>query len=436
MSVYSGPEISDSGLILHLDALNAKSFPGSGSTWFDLSGNANNFTMNGSLIYSSTNGFSGFTQTTRWYRNSTSWPSNLKTSQGGSGYTTLVWCKVRGTSGWQKIIGNGDEQGYIDLYIRSGTTQYYQEDGSSLFYNDNNSVANSAFSLTTNTWYLLGSTNSNSGTLTNPTDQFGIGAEGDAVYSYPFNGDIAVVSLYNRVLSSSEILNYYNAYRTRFSTPAEVKSGLTLNLDAGQSSSYPGSGTTWTNLGTVGGNYTLTNGPTYNSGSGGSIVFDGTDDNVTGTAPTYYTDYTISCAFKISAFTSAAGLVSWGTDSASQRRGLLYWNGGSGTNYRLISSTYASNIFGTTTLALNTWYYGTVSVSSTGAARVYLNGVLEGTGTNTLVSPASNTFKVGSSNSAGEFFNGNIAIVKVFNRVLTDLEVARDFDALRGRFGI
>lgn len=216
MSVYGGPEISDSGLLLHLDATNAKSYPGTGSTWYDLSGNLNDFTMSGSLTYSATAGFSGFTSTNRWYKTSTSWPSNLKTSQGGSGYTSLVWCKITGASGWQKLIGNGDEQGYIDLYIRTGTTQYHQEDGSSLFYNDNIAVANDSFSLTTNTWYLLGSTNLNGGTLTNPTDQFGIGAEGDAAYNYPVNGNIAVVTIYSRVLSSAEIINYYSSFRGRF----------------------------------------------------------------------------------------------------------------------------------------------------------------------------------------------------------------------------
>lgn len=216
MSVYGGPEIADTNLLLHLDATNTRSYPGTGTTWYDLSGNSNNFTMGGSLTYSSTNGFSGFTSTTRWYRNSTSWPSNLKTSQGGSGYTTLVWCKVNGSSGWQKIIGNGDEQNYIDLYIQNGSTLYHREDGSSLFYNDNISVAHATFSLTAGTWYLLGSTNSNGGTVTNPTDQFGIGAEGDAAFSYPFNGNIAVVTIYSRVLSAAEIISYYSSFRGRF----------------------------------------------------------------------------------------------------------------------------------------------------------------------------------------------------------------------------
>ena len=56
--------------------------------------------------------------------------------------------------------------------------------------------------------------------------------------------------------------------------------GLQLYLDAGNASSYPGSGTSWTDLSSNGRNGTLTNGPTYSSADGGSIVFDGSNDYV------------------------------------------------------------------------------------------------------------------------------------------------------------
>ena len=45
MGCYSGPEIINSGLVLHLDAANQKSYPGSGTTWFDVSGKNNNATL-------------------------------------------------------------------------------------------------------------------------------------------------------------------------------------------------------------------------------------------------------------------------------------------------------------------------------------------------------------------------------------------------------
>jgi hypothetical protein len=59
-----------------------------------------------------------------------------------------------------------------------------------------------------------------------------------------------------------------------------VTDGLVLCLDAASKRSYPGTGTTWSDL--AGANDgTLTNGPTFDAGNGGSIVFDGTDDKAT-----------------------------------------------------------------------------------------------------------------------------------------------------------
>ena len=45
MGAYSGPEINESGLILCLDAGNTKSYPGSGTTWTDISRNGNDGTL-------------------------------------------------------------------------------------------------------------------------------------------------------------------------------------------------------------------------------------------------------------------------------------------------------------------------------------------------------------------------------------------------------
>lgn len=204
-----------SGLILQLDSNLYSSYSGVGSTWYDVSGNGNHFTMRGSLTWNKTTGFTGFTSNNHFYRNS--WPTNLKTSQGGSGLTTIAWAKNSGANGvWQKLMGNGDEQGYIDLYLVPNTTTWHSEDGSSLFYDNNNSVSQDTFNVGTNTWRMLGTTNSNGGTTTNPTDAFGIGAEGDQAYNYPWNGPIAVVLIYNRVLSGSEISQLWNYYKTRF----------------------------------------------------------------------------------------------------------------------------------------------------------------------------------------------------------------------------
>ena len=60
--------------------------------------------------------------------------------------------------------------------------------------------------------------------------------------------------------------------------PSIISNGLILALDAADKNSYPGSGTAWTDLSGNGNNGTLINGPTFNTGSLGNIVFDGVDD--------------------------------------------------------------------------------------------------------------------------------------------------------------
>ena len=75
-----------------------------------------------------------------------------------------------------------------------------------------------------------------------------------------------------------------------------VTDGLVFYVDAGNGDSYPGTGTTWSDL--VGSNNgTLTNGPTFDSGNGGSIVFDGTNDYIS-TQLTCGTTFTWSVWFK------------------------------------------------------------------------------------------------------------------------------------------
>ena len=63
-------------------------------------------------------------------------------------------------------------------------------------------------------------------------------------------------------------------------SPKIVTDGLVLYLDAANTKSYPGTGTVWTDISRTNNNGTLTNGPTYTSTFGGSIVFDGTNDSV------------------------------------------------------------------------------------------------------------------------------------------------------------
>mgnify|MGYP000212112688 CR=1 FL=1 len=79
------------------------------------------------------------------------------------------------------------------------------------------------------------------------------------------------------------------------SRPVSNLSGLVLHLDAGNTSSYPGTGTTWTDLSGNGYNGTFTNGPIFSAANGGCIVFDGVNDYVAGgNLGSFYSQGTIS----------------------------------------------------------------------------------------------------------------------------------------------
>ncbi len=178
--------------------------------WNDLSGNGNHMSLTGSLVYDPINGFSGWGTMSKFYKDN--FPSNLKTSQSGNGYTTLVWAKMSTASSWSKIIGNSDASNYIDLYAQSGTGNYYQEDGSKLFYNDAIGVDKGVFNITDGVWRMYGSTNSNGGSSVNPTSSFQIGNS----ETWSTVGNISVIYLYNRILDIDEIKSIFNHQRERF----------------------------------------------------------------------------------------------------------------------------------------------------------------------------------------------------------------------------
>ena len=123
-----------------------------------------------------------------------------------------------------------------------------------------------------------------------------------------------------------------------YSGPEIANDGLVLALDAANPRSYPGSGTTWTDLSGNGNNGTLVNVPTYSNANGGSIVFDGVDDYVSGSISTinswsmclWYlsTDITSQVVFyPFSGTTSATGLGFGGTLNATTNNRWYFFDG-------------------------------------------------------------------------------------------------------------
>ena len=208
-------------------------------------------------------------------------------------------------------------------------------------------------------------------------------------------------------------------------SPSLVLPGLTLCLDAGNTKSYPGSGTTWTDLSNNGNTGTLTNGPTYSSANGGSIVFDGVDDYVNcGTPSISAGKITVNAWVKI----TTGGIFQHIVDSSSSSWHLAilndnrpyFWNG----------SVYhqASPI-----LTVGQWYMLTGVQGTT--LDIYINGVL-GQSIASDVNVTTNTVNLGRFQGYGRQLNSNIAQVSIHNRALSAQEIQQNFNATRSRFSI
>jgi hypothetical protein len=232
---------------------------------------------------------------------------------------------------------------------------------------------------------------------------------------------------------------------TKYS-PKTVTNGLVLSLDAANTKSYPRSGTTWTDLSGNSNNGTLTNGPTFNAGNLGSIVFDGVDDYVTKTDwishPT--NTFTIGCWVKFSDNVNDRYLLSFGRDIGGSTGGLALFAYGFNAISDVLIFEFGSGIGRVSSgivPSLNIWYYLTVTADVTNV-KFYLNGELKNTssqGSGAITS--SPTLSIGSYvNGSGTpgtyFYAGNIAQVSIYNRALTDVEILQNYNATKSRFGL
>jgi|LakMenEpi03Aug12_release.lakeMendotaPanAssembly.Ray.scaffolds.fasta_scaffold109161_2 hypothetical protein len=220
-----------------------------------------------------------------------------------------------------------------------------------------------------------------------------------------------------------------------------VSTNVVLYLDSGNSSSYPGSGTTWTDLSGNGKNITLVNCTYSGSGSSGYINFNGSSSY--GTLGSALFGAPSSTTFSVSLW------VYGNSNPVSPQEWFSQWDSsGSGQslfvgarNYSAGNATVYIADGGSATVPYNTtgnWTNWTViNDVNNNNAYIYSNGVLRAT----LGSKAAGTYSaplyLGKQGSLdGEYFNGRMSIVRAFNRALTSAEVAQEFNAFRGRYGL
>jgi hypothetical protein len=215
--------------------------------------------------------------------------------------------------------------------------------------------------------------------------------------------------------------------------PKIVTDGLVLCLDAGNSKSYPGSGTTWTDLSRNSNNGTLTNGPTFNSTNGGNIVFDGVDDYVS-TTRTSTTSFTWVAWFRTNVVSSGfKNILSVRTPSYML---MLMDDDTSNMGFWASDTLTTGPSLNMTGISVNVWYHATFvreGNSITNGYKTYLNGSFRGSA-NTGTWSSSDPIIIGGRTDATQFFNGNIAAIQIYNRALSAAEILQNYNATKGRY--
>ena len=221
--------------------------------------------------------------------------------------------------------------------------------------------------------------------------------------------------------------------------PSSVTSGLVLCLDAANTKSYPGSGTTWTDLSGLGNNGTLVNGVGYSGDNLGSLNFDGVNDYVG-------TDYTATFQdFTLCAFVKAnnPGGKFWENivdnhdiDSSDWCR--ITFKGGK-PSLEIDANSVRSSVTSSQSASSNQWY-NIIGVRNGTTGYLYINGVLDKQNSvtgNVISADTDSQFVVGNISIPStpiEGWNGNIAQVSIYNRALTAAEIQQNYNALKSRY--
>lgn len=427
-------------MLIWIDANDPQSF--SGGSIFDISGNNYNHSLANGATSSLVNGIKCFDCTTG--------SKSIEVIGTGptlstSGYTYVIWSKVISSNTSFRTLIYTKSPRYTPITIPNSTNTlgYWDTAFRSSGYDISSFVDTWAQyavvgDSSSQTFYINGSQVGSSisygsgGTLHD-----GIG--NNLLQNQPF-GYIGNMMLYNTKLTQDQIKQNYDALKHVYNTQV-VTDGLLLRLDANESSSYQGTGATWSDISGNGNNMILKNNPTYISGAISYFDFNGTTQYAQGTGITVpTTSYTKSVWFWIDAYAD---------------NNILSGYNGTGGHFMFMGSSGFTKIFvghhnqvpslapnfltyqSTSSISLNTWYNVTVTFNTTNGFKIYINGQLDSSHNMTLAHLGSGTTNLGSyADTGGNFLNGRISKVYTYNRVLDANEVLQNFNADRTIFNI
>lgn len=248
----------------------------------------------------------------------------------------------------------------------------------------------------------------------------------------------------------------YNAQKNSVWPVGIITNGLVLHLDASNINSYPGTGTTWTDLSGSGYNFTVQSGSWVNNGTASYFNFSGSYCCAKRVVAGALTDVPSSTTNTLMVFSSILNsTTTWRTliRGATQDHQVLintggntigFYNNSGGTPTGFIDSTYAVTSISSYTTKFNClhWKFAQSSPYWTfgwntnfNVASITSAGAINDSGFASIGAYHNGTTPVTASTDASQYW-GNIAVVLYYNRTLTNQEIEQNFNAFRERFGL
>ena len=434
---YPDENYVTSGLYIDLDASNPASYPGTGNSWFDLSGFGNHFSLLG-IPQQKKTGVLKLTSTQHAYRNA-GWGTNIHTID-------MYFRGKDNFNNFNRFLSTGPSDNFEVAVSELGVLRFYPgwtDTNVRLNYSKFNHLVISR-NFTELKFYLNGSLIQTTSTGASPGGSIFLGTR------YPLNEyteiELGSFKVYDRILSLQEVQQNYNALRPRYSPYEAVSDKLIFNVDFGESSSWVGSGFV-NDISGFGNTGTALNGPT-NTYRDSYTSFDGTND---------YVSFNYD---SLDLGTSNFSVCVWFKTNATQIGTLIanqVNNGWNGFNFQVSAS---GNILPTVDWG-NSQQYGALSSSTAyndnvwreatfvmnGATvsnwKLYINGVqvsasLEGSSVSTISgSGISNNVPLTIGyRTFGNYFSGQIGRVLIYRKALSDSEVAQNFNSIRDRYNV
>lgn len=455
------PAVVTDRLQFFVDASYLDSYPGSGETWFDLSGNNFHLTKDnsaGSCIWNS-EGYFQFSGGANFESQEVNIPLTSgvtlntcysQTSVGGGSpriLETLMYGK--GSASWSNAIAV-DPDGSVRLWLDDGdvnninrfvtlddpTTYAFNEwrmltitfDGSTakLYVNGVLKLVTSVSAVDVNDVNII--------TIA-ALPEYADGVGDDVNW---LGGNVSSAMIYDKALSAYEVRQNYNAFKDRFLVPdvGIVLTNLVFNVDAGDTNSYPGTGTTWNDISTSGIQGTLYNNPVYEDGA---FVFNGIDTYATFPNNTQLDSQNITVEV-------------WVKTENLEQNGFWFEKGAVNTQYSLFqewtgfkmrttTSSFADLTLNPAVDYLNTeQWFQVVGTWATGVKKIYVNGMLAGETTQSgTLATNSNGMSIGAyggTSSKAYFYKGKLSICRVYRAALSAEQIAQNFNSLRRRFNV